>query len=85
VNPDGGREEEREEDSGTDGDELAVVADGLTVADGLGVVPVFPFPTLATVVHMEEEGAGCAGGVTGSPWWKVEVPYTPIGYGRKCT
>lgn len=33
-----------------------------------------PFPMDVTVVQDVREGAGCASGVTGSPWWKVEVP-----------
>lgn len=37
------------------------------------------FPIEDTVVHSDEEGAACAGGVAGSPWWNVEVPYTPMG------
>ena len=36
-------------------------------------------PMVDTGVHIDEAGAGCAGGVTGSPWWKVEAPYTPMG------
>lgn len=40
------------------------------------------FPILDSVVHIEEEGAGCADGVIGSPCWKVDEPYTPIGYDR---
>lgn len=31
-------------------------------------------PMVDTVVHSDEAGAGCADGVTGSPWWNVEVP-----------
>lgn len=38
-----------------------------------------PLPMVESLVHMEEEGIGWAAGVTGSPWWNVEVPYTPIG------
>lgn len=37
-------------------------------------------PMVLNVVHMEDGGAVCADGVLGSPWKKVEVPYTPIGY-----
>lgn len=36
-------------------------------------------PMVLNVVHIEDGGAGCAGGVLGSPWWNVEVPYTPMG------
>ena len=32
------------------------------------------FPIVDSVVHSEDGGAGCAGGVTGSPWWNVEPP-----------
>lgn len=32
-----------------------------------------------SVVHIDDEGAACASGVLASPWWNVEVPYTPIG------
>ena len=39
-----------------------------------------PFDIDVTVVHIEVAGAGCADGVTGSPWKNVDVPYTPIGY-----
>lgn len=73
TEPDGEPTDEGAGDPVAEGDGLTVVA------DGLGVVLTLPFPMLATVVHIEEEGAGCAGGVTGSPWWKVEVPYTPMG------
>ena len=38
-----------------------------------------PFDIDVTVVHIEVAGAGCADGVTGSPWKNVDVPYTPIG------
>lgn len=33
-----------------------------------------PFAIVENVVHCEELGAGCAGGVDGSPWWNVEEP-----------
>lgn len=33
-----------------------------------------PFPRPVRVAQLDEEGAGCASGVLGSPWWKVEVP-----------
>ena len=34
------------------------------------------------VVHEEVAPGACAGGVAGSPWLNVDVPYTPIGYGN---
>lgn len=37
------------------------------------------FPMDDVVVHEDVAGAGCGGGVAGSPWWNVEPPYTPIG------
>lgn len=37
-------------------------------------------PMVLKVVHMLDGAGGCADGVLGSPWWKVDVPYTPIGY-----
>lgn len=33
-----------------------------------------PLPIELVDVHEEVGGAGCAAGVLGSPWWKVEVP-----------
>ena len=51
----------------------------LTLADGVAEAAKPP-PIVVRGVHIDEAGAGWAGGVTGSPWWKVEVPYTPIGY-----
>jgi len=41
--------------------------DGLT----LELVTTSP-PRVLTGLHDEDGGAGCAGGVAGSPWWKVE-------------
>ena len=32
------------------------------------------------VVHEDVAPGACAGGVAGSPWKNVDVPYTPIGY-----
>ena len=43
------------------------------------VLTANPLPIELTVVHWLVAGAGWAAGVTGSPWWKVEAPYTPIG------
>ena len=40
------------------------------------------FPMVDVVVHEDVAGAGCGGGVAGSPWKNVEVPYTPIGCER---
>ena len=37
-------------------------------------------PMVDNVVHIDDGGAGCAAGVDGSPWWNVDVPYTPMGY-----
>ena len=34
------------------------------------------------VVHEDVAPGACAGGVAGSPWLNVDVPYTPIGYGN---
>ena len=53
------------------------------VEDGLGAVVVgsagavgtrMPFPIVWTFWHCDLGGAGCAAGVEGWPWWKVEVP-----------
>lgn len=33
-----------------------------------------PLPMVLVVIQDDEEGAGCADGVAGSPWWKVEAP-----------
>jgi len=49
-----------------------VVLDGGGVEDG-GAVVTLP-PTVLTGVHCDVGGAGCGGGVAGSPWWKVELP-----------
>ena len=38
-----------------------------------------PFASDFVGTQEDVAGAGCAGGVTGWPWWNVEVPYTPIG------
>lgn len=37
-------------------------------------------PMALNVVHIDDDGAACASGVLASPWWNVDVPYTPIGY-----
>jgi hypothetical protein len=42
-------------------------------------VNVNPLPIVAGNWQLEDAGAGWAAGVAGWPWWKVEVPYTPIG------
>ena len=48
---------------------------GLTeVIDTLALVDNARLPILDTVVHMEEGGAGCALGVSGSPCLNVELP-----------
>ena len=33
-----------------------------------------PFPIEVTGLQDDVAGAGCASGVTGSPWWNVDVP-----------
>jgi hypothetical protein len=33
-----------------------------------------PLPIVESVVQREDDGAGCAAGVLGSPWWNVELP-----------
>jgi hypothetical protein len=39
---------------------------------------VWPFAWMVVIlVQSDEDGAGCASGVVGCPWLKVEVPYTP--------
>lgn len=62
--------------------EVAEVLDAAVVPPPPVVSVATPLPTDAMRIQSEEEGAGCAGGVTGSPWWNVEVPYTPIGCPR---
>jgi type IV secretory pathway component VirB8 len=55
-----------------------VVAAALLLALVEVLVMVVPLtksvPMVATVVHEDEDGAGCSAGVMGSPWWKVDVP-----------
>jgi len=51
-----------------------VPLDGGVVDDGLTLELLTSPPTVLNGVHDEVGGAGCAGGVTGSPWWKVEPP-----------
>jgi hypothetical protein len=70
----------------TDGGEMTgVVERALTVVPptveppvgvALELVPVTnkPFPMELIVAHEEDDGTGCAEGVTGSPWWKVDAP-----------
>ena len=50
-------------------------ADGVCVEGRL-------FPMVDVVVHEDVAPGACAGGVAGSPWLNVDVPYTPIGYGN---
>ena len=38
------------------------------------VLTTRPFAMVLRVVHCDDEGAGCAAGVTGSPCWNVEAP-----------
>ena len=38
---------------------------------------------LEVVTQFDVAGAGWGGGVFVSPWWKVDPPYTPIGYAGK--
>jgi len=54
----------------------APLSEGPVVLGEIMSVPwiMKPFPMDVTVVQDVREGAGCALGVTGSPWWKVEVP-----------
>lgn len=59
--------------------EVAEVFDPAVVPPPPVVSVATPLPTDAMCTQSEEAGAGWAGGVTGSPWWNVEVPYTPIG------
>lgn len=80
-------------DEDTEPDAAAELDEGeaLTAADELVVptlallLPCTALPIVPRFVQSEEDGAGCAGGVTGSPWWNVDVPYTPIGYVRVST
>lgn len=63
---------------------LLVAADVVVDAGVLLVEEFTPdtarlFPMDDVVLHEDVAGAGCAGGVAGSPWWNVEPPYTPIG------
>lgn len=62
-----------------DGAEELTIADELLGALVL-LLPCTALPIVPSCVQSEDDGAGCAGGVTGSPWWNVEVPYTPIGW-----
>jgi len=79
-------EEEEEEDDDRPLDVLFLVLDDtvdvrvmLPVGWG-GIVPgAPPLEMLAIRAHSEDEGIGCADGVKGSPWWNVDVPYTPMG------
>lgn len=64
-----------DEDGGAEEEE---VLDGDALAPEL-VAPAARLPIVLNGVHCEDGGAGCAGGVLGSPWWNVEVPYTPMG------
>jgi len=61
-----------------DPDPLTLAADvALALADGtLTVVPELnkPLPTVLKGTQLEDAGAGCAAGVAGCPWKKVEVP-----------
>ena len=57
-------------------------AERLTGADVLAALEVAlaaKLPMVLRDVQSEDDGAGCAGGVTGSPWKNVDVPYTPMG------
>lgn len=61
----------------------AAEEEGLTAAvlDALADVDVLSarLPIVLSVVQSEDDGTGCASGVTGCPWKNVDVPYTPIG------
>jgi len=46
--------------------------DGADVGPGPAKTRLFPMEV--NVVQDDDEGTGCADGVTGSPWWNVEVP-----------
>ena len=59
-------DEELEGGALTDVDEAVVTAEEDVLTAKL--------PMLDTGVHWEVAGAGCASGVTGSPWWNVDVP-----------
>ena len=54
-----------------------IVAEDVVETDvGVAAVPetANPLPIVETVVHMDDDGAGCGFGVLGSPWKNVEVP-----------
>lgn len=64
--------------------ELDEPEDKPPVPEGVIVAPepvdgTTPLLTEEMDVQDDEEGAGCAEGVMGSPWENVDVPYTPIG------
>ena len=46
----------------------------VVVAGAPGAEICMPFPIVFTFAHCDLAGAGCAAGVEGWPWWKVEVP-----------
>lgn len=54
---------------------VGVTVAGELVADGLALELVTTSPPMVlTDLQEEDGGAGCGGGVAGSPWWKVEPP-----------
>jgi len=62
-----------------DGDKLAVTgpvegALPVGVAGALLVTANNPFPIVLRLAHDDDDGTGCAGGVTGWPWKNVEAP-----------
>jgi len=44
------------------------------VAGALLVTANNPFPIVLRLAHDDDDGTGCAGGVTGWPWKNVEAP-----------
>lgn len=54
---------------------VGVTVAGELVADGLALELVATSPPMVlTDLQEDDGGAGCGGGVAGSPWWKVELP-----------
>jgi len=64
------------DDPGDPGDPPAAVVEikGEDVAPFAELDATTVPPSDATALQLEVAGAGWASGVTGSPWWKVEVP-----------
>jgi len=72
---DTGLEAPTEEEAGTepDGEDDGVDAGGV-------IGGAAPLLIVAKGVHCEEDGMGCAAGVLGCPWRKVDPSYTPMGW-----